>query len=183
MVNIAYNINTGKIKTINGKLCTTCCEAVVPEYANCDNCCFLNPAPANWNSQTSYALFDCVTYNGSTWYALQANTNHTPSTGAYWKAYTACDNDDWDSYDPFGGPGKTPLKYLISVKYSWTGGQYPQSDVAWSVVVNKCCPTPPFGLCAAQYFGYGYNNSFTKFEISGSETKVVVTPSPYGVDF
>jgi len=37
-----------------------------------------------WSNATNYVLGDVVTYNGSSWYALQANNNSAPVEGANW---------------------------------------------------------------------------------------------------
>lgn len=37
-----------------------------------------------WNSSTTYAVRDAVSYNGSSFYAIASNTNQTPAAGAYW---------------------------------------------------------------------------------------------------
>lgn len=46
------------------------------------------PKGLNWrgtySSGTSYAISDAVFYNGSAWFALQANTNITPVAGTRW---------------------------------------------------------------------------------------------------
>jgi len=45
-------------------------------------------ARGNWSSSTTYAAYDVVYYNGSTYYALQSGTNQTPSTSsAYWSLH------------------------------------------------------------------------------------------------
>lgn len=117
---IAYNVNTGAIYTKNGKICTNCC-GFIPLYSSGNCCCYLDPSPPDWNSGAGYSLYDCVTYSGQTWYSTQANNvNHTPISGSsWWARYTACGNEEWNSVSPFGGIGKSPLYYGVSVYYRY----------------------------------------------------------------
>lgn len=121
-----FNINTGKLVSKSGKIACTCCSPFTPQYSEDDCCCFLNPTPETWNDPIpkTYALHECVSYDGFTWYSLQAdNLNHTPTVGGgWWAKYTHCDNANWNEVPQYAGIGKTPLYYALSV--SITGSSY-----------------------------------------------------------
>ncbi len=80
------------------------------EYSANDCCCFLDPTPAGWSSATTYVCGDCVMYNSLQYYSIYLldNKNHLPTDTEYWSRYYPCDNEDWDSYPPFGGIGLSP---------------------------------------------------------------------------
>ena len=51
-----------------------------------------------WNSSYSYNLYDCVSYNGSSYICIQTNINHNPTDTNYW-FYLALKGDKGDRGD------------------------------------------------------------------------------------
>lgn len=95
------------------KVDACCCLSA--EYSTADCCCFLDPDTDAWSSGTTYADGDLCEYNTKTWESLQNNNlNHTPTENTWWHKVSdavSCGNTDWNTYQPYGGAGKTP-EYL-----------------------------------------------------------------------
>ena len=124
-MDIAYDVNTLAILGKNGAICSTCC--FTPQYSSGDCCCFLDPSPSAYNGSRTYGLYEAVSYNGFNWYSLQNDNNSLPiEGGGWWAKYTDCGNSGWNSCPPFGGVGKTPLKYIFtqSIMSYISGGNY-----------------------------------------------------------
>ena len=83
-----------------------------------DCCCFLAPNPnfPAWSAITTYNFTDPISHGGNNYYSkVNNNLNHEPPNAAYWCSYNHCDNSDWNSFPPFGGIGKTPKYYALSL--------------------------------------------------------------------
>jgi hypothetical protein len=86
-----------------------------------DHCCFLDPDPDIWSSVVTYAKDDEVGFSaGSVVYRslVSNNLNNTPSAfSPFWVKSTqsSCNNTGWDSYPPYGGVGKTPEFYEMTI--------------------------------------------------------------------
>jgi hypothetical protein len=117
-MSLKRDLNTGLIlrRSTGGLMCNTCC--FIPTFANCYVGAYTDPSPSDYSSDKEYALYECVSYDGFTWYSTGAgNKNHTPEeyvTPQYWAKYIACGNTDWDSISPFGGINGAPQLYAIA---------------------------------------------------------------------
>lgn len=81
---------TDVVQSVNGKvgvvsLTASDVGAATEAYVNARGVRWLGP----WSSATTYTLGDGVSYLGSSWRALQASTNVTPTEGAYWTVIAA----------------------------------------------------------------------------------------------
>jgi len=89
-----------------------------------DCCCFLDPSTTAWDSGVIYSLGDLTESAGVTWRSLKNdNLGNLPSgISTYWIQVAdtvSCGNLDWDSYPPYGGPGRTPRFYEVTVFFTW----------------------------------------------------------------
>lgn len=192
MVKIAFNPSTLKAiyNPVTKKLRTSsCCPSYEFQYAPCDNRCFLDPEPDSWISEKTYALYECVAYGSYLYYSTtDNNAGHTPGADGFWAVYLACGNQNWNSFPPFGGIGKTPLKYAVSVSFTVTteGESAPEINRKYYIALNKCCVSGPFSFCVHDYYAYADEQdggSLIGLNLSCSETEIKVTPYPYGINF
>ena len=98
-------------------LCRGCCEGL---FSDNDCCCFFPPPSGEWSSVRNYSRGDAVTH-GDQWYISMVNNNqgNEPSpVSLVWYMYTNCGNNSWNSTQPFGGLGRTPKYYSVSVSQS-----------------------------------------------------------------
>ena len=142
MTMLARNTDTGLLyRGDTGKLCRGCC---FPYPFSEDCCCFLNPSPAAWDDEIIYSLHECVSYSGSNWYSSidGDNINNEPGVGEGWVGYVSCGNEDWNSVPPYGGIGKTPTYYAISLwitgyaEYNGTGGRYDYANYNMNLILK-----------------------------------------------
>ena len=121
-------ITPGKmIITPNNKIAR--CTGVPPyefDYGLGNCCCFVDPSHPAWNSETIYGHLSCVSHDDDKWYStiVGDNQGNEPGVDEGWITYQhgwgidfyECDNEDWDSFPPFGGINKSPAKYALSAK-------------------------------------------------------------------
>jgi hypothetical protein len=93
-----------------------------------------------WNSATTYAAYDVVYYNGSTYYALQSGTNQTPSNRpTYWSLTALGINTPvtWIIGDTYY-PGDTVTR-LGSTYYciAQSTGNTPPNATYWQLLASK----------------------------------------------
>lgn len=126
MAKLAYNPSTMKVlfNPSTGKVKTQCCDACHAD----DCCCFLDPDNGipDWQVGVTYDIDDEVKYASSgsgiresIYKSLQNNNlNHTPNSNPTWwerGERAPCDNEDWDSMEPWGGYGRTPSRYFVKI--------------------------------------------------------------------
>lgn len=126
MGKIQVNPSTGKVfvsrdSAGNSKLCSDCCVPSI--FAPDDCCCFLNPDSDAYNAGTTYAESDLAEHASGTYQSLQDNNLNNPLVDTDWwekvSNNTSCENANWNSVPPFGGPGSTPAHYTFTFKVTW----------------------------------------------------------------
>ena len=120
MVTVGWDTSALKVlmNTDGDKVCEGCCDSFEYTFASGDCCCFLDPSPDAWDSGTTYDTGDMVSYSGSNYYStIDNNLNNTPPAAGKWVLYISCGNETWNDTPPFGGVGKTPRYYALSVDY------------------------------------------------------------------
>ena len=126
-VEVGFDINDSAVLMNDGEICTTCCAP--PEYSTNDCCCFLEPLDL-WNvGHGVYNVDDKVEYTspeGQFRCKVQhtSSADKTPANTTYWEQTTSvrsCGNENWNSYPLFGGPGKTPLYFVVTISGSFSG--------------------------------------------------------------
>lgn len=111
-----YKTTEGKAYEQDGKICIDCC-GFPPTHSEDDCCCFLDPSPAAWDTEVVYDLFAAVSHEGSNWYStIPDNQGNEPGINGQWEEYEDCENEDWNSFPPFGGIKKTPKYYVVAFK-------------------------------------------------------------------
>lgn len=105
------------VRTPSGKIAR--CPAFQYEFAKTGFIdCFVNPDPPEWDSGSIYSLHDSVKYDSKLWYStiVGENQGNTPGVFGWQNMFNlSCENEDWDSVSPFGGVGKHPKYYALSV--------------------------------------------------------------------
>ena len=125
MSGLARNSSTLKLISRNGKLCTSCCTPP-GGYSPISCVCFVG---SGWDSVTAYISGDTVEHEGSYYNCTQAHTNREPPNAAY-----------WDDLSPFGGSGKAPGFYTLSIIGVTV---YPRINGTWNMpyhghFANQC---------------------------------------------
>lgn len=169
MSKIAYNTETGKIITKEGKICSTCCGAfdpvfVLPAY---DCCCFRDPNPTapEWSSTTFYPYLSIVTYSGQKYYcaAVDGVTGGTVP-GTVWAFYAHCNNSFWNTAGRgYGGLGKTPLSYDVDaiVRQTTTISYTYYGNLSWRGIIY-CARSGNWTLSYTQHIFISCKGTFVK---------------------
>ena len=111
---LGFNTSTLRVhfNSATNRVCEGCCPVFLPVVDGC--CCFHDPSPSAWSAIITYNTGDMASHGGTDYYSKSdGNLNNTPPH-ATWGTYTACGNEDWNSFPPYGGVGKTPKYYLVS---------------------------------------------------------------------
>ena len=133
----------------DGVQCETCCsEFVEGEGGNppLDCCCFLDPDTPAWDGVTTFSAGDLVESGGATYESLQdTNLNHAVGDGDWWEKVSlsvSCGNENWNSYPPFGGPGRTPKYFTVDYIVNWLESEssvtYHSESVEYRSSPNIC---------------------------------------------
>jgi hypothetical protein len=114
MVWAQYNPSTGKASRTSA----TGLQQVVSAFAPIDCCCFLNPNADPWSAIVTYDKDDEVGSSGFVYRSLADNNlNNPPYNPNAWAKSSdqECGSLDWDSSPPYGGVGKTPQTYTLTI--------------------------------------------------------------------
>jgi hypothetical protein len=125
-------------------------------------------AKSEWSSVANYQINDLVTYSGTTWRCTQANTNQTPSVGAYWEIFAA-KGEKGDASTIPGPQGIQGIPGLsgsgLTFKGPWDFSvEYSQDDCveylgsAWRSVANSNSNNYPDSSSSWELFVQGANS-------------------------
>ena len=165
---LARNSSTGLLYRITGSgLCYTCCVPYEPEFADDQCCCYLDPDPdaPDWDSGTTYYLYDIVTYSGTIYYCTVNGVTWAPG-GIGWAVYTHCDNEDWNSIEGFGGLGKTPKYYIVSAQI--TGGFMREGNLSGAIYTMNIARKFPYGSGCNYAGSQDLNSMYTEWDVYDS---------------
>jgi len=130
-----------------------------------DCCCFLDPSTPTWVTDHNFSYRDLCEHDTKTYRCITPHKSaaiNEPNVGADWQLYwlvastiQACGNSNWNSYPPFGGPGRTP-KY-----YSLTWYAAPTLRLLSQKPGNSCFWVTSYGSEPVVYYGVDLNGDVT----------------------